>query len=184
MFCKICWCFVVIKARMHYQEQCPSECNVPFIFLLFEFLESQSGLPIFLHGIHFAGSTTHQGPVGHILMTKRCCRAPLSQKFHHLRISLVTNKSPAFLVAHLIVFRRCRPVLDQRFGILKVAINRLDSVCDTGFLMLRCLVRIEMTYMMMSNSEHLPFEFGHQEPLLFLSSARCAWLPTRHERKR
>lgn len=159
---------VMTKAKNVLSEQCPREMRCSIIFVHFEFGKRiHLKLPIFLQKNYFAGGAAHQGSLGCLIMANGCCGAPLSQASHHLRIALVTNKGPAFLVAHVIIFRRCRPILDQRFGVLKVAIYRLDSVCDTGFLGLKYLVRTEMTCKMIPNLHYLPFEFDHQEPLLF-----------------
>jgi hypothetical protein len=63
-----------------------------------------------------------------------CCMVPFGQASYQLGIAFIPNKGPAFLVAHVIVFRRCRAILDKALGIFKVAIYCLYSVCDTAFL--------------------------------------------------
>lgn len=59
-------------------------------------------------------------------------RLPLRNLPRQLRIILVPDKGPALLVAQVIV--RAAPVLDQRLGVLEIAVDGLDGGPDPVFL--------------------------------------------------
>lgn len=114
----------------------------PSISLLFN-SQREPISTLFLDKIESADPITAESPTECIPVAHVYRRVALGQASYQLRIAFVPNKGPAFLVAPVLIIRRCCPILDQRFGVLKVTINCLYGVCDAGFLLSYCQPVIE-----------------------------------------
>ena len=61
-------------------------------------------------------------------------QVPLRNSARQLRVALVADKGPAFLVYDVVVCMR-RATFDQGFGVFEVAVDGLNGCCNSVFLL-------------------------------------------------